>query len=74
MIPAAMTPYSTTDLPKKIWILEGGKFGQLALGRIGSHLPGVEITLVDNRQEVEAAGGPGYGYTFPPCAYGGGMA
>ena len=52
-----MTPHSSTDLLKKIWILGGGKFGQLALDRIGHYLPWVEITLVDNRQEVEAVGG-----------------
>jgi hypothetical protein len=52
-----MTLHSSTDLLKKIWILGGGKFGQLALDRVGHHLPGVEITLVDNRQEVEAARG-----------------
>ncbi len=39
---------------KKIWILGGGKFGTLALERIMHHLPGVEITLIDNGEQEKS--------------------
>ncbi|MBW1636681.1 MAG: potassium transporter [Deltaproteobacteria bacterium] len=47
-----MTIHSSPDLLKKIWILGGGKFGQLALKRIRHHLPRVKITLVDSRPDI----------------------